>query len=207
MNIINIGKKKGNYYSIYLNNNFIGFFHIETIKYFKIKDGESYDDLHIESFRHEGEIKYAKDRALFLLSYRDYSTKELIQKLQKNVPMEIAEITAERMKELNLIDDKRFAKNLANKLILNKGRGVKRVLYEMELKGVEKEDALEAIDSIKFNSIDQISKTIRKKYMDKLSDYKSKNKVIAVFLRKGHFYNDIKSAINIVEQEIEENKY
>lgn len=206
MNIINIGKKKGNYYSIYLNNNFIGFFHIETIKYFKIKDGESYDDLHIESFRHEGEIKYAKDRALFLLSYRDYSTKELIQKLQKNVSPEIATLTTERMKELNLIDDKRFAKNLANKLILNKGRGVKRVLYEMELKGIEKEDALEAIDSIKFNSIDQISETIRKKYMDKLSDYKSKNKVIAVFLRKGHSYNDIKSAINIVEQEIE-NKY
>ena len=203
MNIINIGKKKGNYYSIYLNNNFIGFFHIETIKYFKIKDGESYDDLHIESFRHEGEIKYAKDRALFLLSYRDYSTKELIQKLQKNVPLEIAELTAERMKELNLIDDKKFAKNLASKLILNKGRGLKRVLYEMQLKGIDREVALEAIGSIEFNSVDQISETIRKKYIDKLSDFKSKNKVIAVFLRKGHSYNDIKSAISIVEQEIE----
>ena len=45
MNIINIGKKRGNYYSIYLNSNFMGLFHIETIKQFKIKDGESYDDL------------------------------------------------------------------------------------------------------------------------------------------------------------------
>lgn len=206
MNIITIGKKKRNYYSIYLNNSFIGFFHIETIKYFKIKDGESYDDLHIEKFRHEGQIKYAKDRALFLLSYRDYSTKELVQKLQKSVSPEIATLTAKRMKELNLIDDKKFAKNLANKLILNKGRGVKRVLYEMELKGIEKEDALEAIDSINFNSVDQISETIRKKYIDKLTDFKSKNKVISVFLRKGHSYNDIKSAINIVEREIE-NKY
>ena len=107
------------------------------------------------------------------------------------------------MKELNLIDDKRFAKNLANKLILNKGRGLKRVLYEMQLKGIEREVALEAINSIKFNSVDQISETIRKKYIDKLSDFKSKNKVIAVFLRKGHSYNDIKSAISIVEQEIE----
>lgn len=203
MAIINIGKKRGNYYSIYLNGNFMGLFHIETIKQFQIKDGESYDDLHIQNFKHEGQIKYAKDRALFLLGYRDYSTKELIQKLQKNVPIEIAKLTAERMKELNLIDDKRFAKNLANKLILNKGRGLKRVLYEMQLKGIEREVALEAINSIKFNSVDQISETIRKKYIDKLSDFKSKNKVIAVFLRKGHSYNDIKSAISIVEQEIE----
>ena len=206
MNIINIGKKKGNYYSIYLNDNFIGFFHIETITYFKIKDGKSYDDLYIEKFKHEGQIRYAKDRALFLLSYRDYSEKELVKKLQKNVSAEIATLTVERMKELNLIDDKKFAKNLASKLILNKGRGTKRVLYEMELKGINREDALEAIDSIQFNSIDQISEIIRKKYIDKLDDFKSKNKVIAAFLRRGHSYSDIKTAIDIVKQEIE-NKY
>ena len=206
MIIITIGKKKGNYYSIYLNDNFIGLFHIETIKYFKIKNGKSYEDSYIAKFRHEGQIKYAKDRALFLLSYRDYSEKELIKKLQKNVSAEIAKITAERMKELNLIDDKKLAKNLANKLILNKGRGIKRVLYEMELKGINREDALEAIETITFNSVDQISETIRKKYADKLSEFKSKNKVIAAFLRKGHSYNDIKSAIDIVEQEIE-NQY
>lgn len=206
MNILNIGKKKGNYYSIYLNNDFIGFFHIETIKCFKIRNGESYDDSYIEKFKNEGQIRYAKDRALFLLSYRDYSEKELTQKLQKNVSAEIAELTAERMKELNLIDDRKFAKNLANKLILNKGRGIKRVLYEMELKGIKREDALEAIDSVQFNSIDQISETIRKKYTDKLNDFKSKNKVISAFLRKGHSYGDIKTAIDIVKQEIE-NKY
>ncbi len=206
MSIITIGKKKGNYYSVYSNDDFIGFFHVETIKHFKIQSGKSYDDSYIAKFRHEGQIKYAKDRALFLLSYRDYSEKELIKKLQKNVSAEIAKITAERMKELNLIDDKKLAKNLANKLILNKGRGIKRVLYEMELKGINREDALEAIETITFNSVDQISETIRKKYADKLSDFKSKNKVIAAFLRKGHSYNDIKSAIEIVEQEIE-NQY
>lgn len=206
MNIITIGKKKGNYYSIYLNDDFIGFFHIETIKCFKIKNGEFYDDSYIEKFRHEGQIRYAKDRALFLLSYRDYSEKELIQKLQKNISAEIATLTVKRMKELNLIDDKKFAKNLASKLILNKGRGIKRVLYEMELKGINKEDALEAINSIQFNSVEQISEIIRKKYVNKLGDFKSKNKVIAVFLRKGHSYSDIKTALNIVKQEIE-NKY
>lgn len=206
MNIITIGKKKGNYYSIYLNDDFIGFFHIETIKCFKIINGKSYDDTYIKKFKHEGQIRYAKDRALFLLSYRDYSEKELTQKLQKNVSAEIATLTTERMKELNLIDDRKFAKNLANKLILNKGRGIKRVLYDMELKGIKREDALEAIDSVQFNSIDQISETIRKKYADKLNDFKSKNKVIAAFLRKGHSYSDIKSAIDIVKQEIE-NKY
>lgn len=206
MNIITIGKKKGNYYSIYLNDNFIGLFHIETIKYFKIKNGKSYEDSYIAKFRHEGQIKYAKNRALFLLSYRDYSEKELIKKLQKNVSVEIAKITAKRMKELNLINDKKLAKNLANKLILNKGKGIRRVLYEMELKGIDREDALEAIESITFNSVDQISETIRKKYTDKLGDFQSKNKVIAALLRKGHSYNDIKSAIDIVEQEIE-NQY
>ena len=61
MNIITIGKKKGNYYSIYLNDDFIGFFHIETIKYFKIKNGKSYDDSQFEKFKHEGQIRYAKD--------------------------------------------------------------------------------------------------------------------------------------------------
>ena len=205
MNIINIEKKKGNYYKIYSNNDFIGVYHKNTLLDFKIEDGKSYEDSHIQQFKAQGTLKYAKDRALFFLSYRDYSAKELTSKLQKEFSLEIAKKTVENLKEFGIIDDLKFAKNLAHKLIENKGRGFRRVLHEMQLKGIDKNTAIEAIDSVDFDSVELILKVVYKKYMNKLDNFESERKVIAALLRQGHCYDDIKTALDVAKQKIDNN--
>ena len=200
MNIISVQKKKGDYYNIYCDDDFIGVFHQNTLLEFKIENQKSYEPSHIQKFKLEGTLKYAKDRALFFLGYRDYSSKELTQKLQKEFSPEIAQKTVENLSQLGIVDDLKFAKNLARRLIENKNRGSRRVLHEIRLKGIDGETAAEAINSVEFDSVELILKVICKKYMNKLNNFESEKKVIAALLRQGHSYDDIKNAIYAAKQ-------
>ena len=205
MNIISIQRKKGNYYNIYCDDDFIGVFHKNTLLDFKIENQKSYETSHIQKFKLEGTLRYAKDRALLFLGYRDYSSKELTQKLQKEFSPEIAEKTVENLSKLGIIDDLKFAKNLAQRLIENKNRGFRRVLHELQLKGIDRETAIQTINSIDFDSVELILKVICKKYMNKLNNFESEQKVIAALLRQGHSYDDIKNAIYTLKQKSDNN--
>ena len=204
MTITCIKRKKGKYYSVFLDDDFLGLFHEDILATFKIKQGGSYSNEQIENLKSAGEIKFAKDRALFLLGYRDHSKKELIDKLCKNVSKEVANSTADKMEELGLIDDFKYAKNLAKKLILVKGRGKKRVLWEITTKGIDQKIALEAIDAIEVDTVDQIISIINKKYLNKICDINSRQKVFLSLARQGHSFDDINKAINILSKQLNE---
>ena len=78
-------------------------------------------------------------------------------------------------------------------------------MRELQLKGIDKETATQAINSIDFDSVDLILKVICKKYINKLNNFESEQKVIAALLRQGHSYDDIKSAIYTLKQESDNN--
>ncbi len=202
MTITCIKRKKGKYYSVFVDDNFLGLFHEDILATFKIKQGGCYSDEQIENLKSAGEVKFAKDRALFLLGYRDHSKKELIDKLCKNVSKKVANSTADRMEELGLIDDFKYAKNLAKKLISVKCRGKKRVLWEITAKGIDQKTALEAIDTIEVDTVDQIISIINKKYLNKLRDINSRQKVFLSLARQGHSFDDINKAIDILSKQL-----
>ena len=77
---------------------------------------------------------------LRLLSYRDHSEKELINKLvQKGHKKEYAEAAARKLKEYGYINDERYAQSLAETLVERKGLSVAGVRNELFRKGISKE--------------------------------------------------------------------
>lgn len=163
--------------------------------------GNSIDDETLHELIHKSDVKRCKNKALYLIEFRDHTKKELIDKLKKTFPENIVLDTADHLEELGLINDESYAKRYTNDLINLKKlsrRGVKQKLYE---KGIDKyliEDILEDID---INEKEQIRKLIESKYYKIISDEKGYNRAFNALVRKGYDYNDIKSVMRDYTEE------
>ena len=163
--------------------------------YKEINDEELTELLDAVSFRR------AYNKGLDLLSRRPHGTKELIKKLcEKGHEKESAEKACDRLFELGLLNDEEFARILANELYERKGYGVKRIKQELAFRGIDREIAENAIESLDFDTQTRIILVIEKKYISKINDEKGRKRAIDGLLRLGYSYSDIKSALNSIEE-------
>lgn len=136
--------------------------------------------------------------ALALVAKRSYSSKGLYDKLiQKGYEPQHAKSAVERLKELNYIDDAKFAKNYAAYLI-SSGKGEFAIKAELEKRGIPKNLLCTALDFVKKEEEphEQIIKIIRSKF--KKLDFKDKNeirKAASFFLRRGFSSESISKAL------------
>lgn len=156
------------------------------------------------------ELDIAKRRAMHLLSGRDYSRNELIEKLKNNYSEATANAVAELMCEYGYIDDRRYAEKLARQCIKAKRYGKSRAAMYMRQKGLDAQTIEEALEKYSQDDITgEIAELLRKKYADRLflpglEGKKEMQKVIAALARRGYGYGDIKAALYIVQSEEEE---
>ena len=170
--------------------------------YKEINDEELTELLDAVSFRR------AYNKGLDLLSRRPHGTKELIKKLcEKGHEKESAEKACDRLLELGLLNDEEFARILANELYERKGYGVKRIKQELAFRGIDREIAENAIESLDIDTQTRIILVIEKKYISKINDEKGRKRAIDGLLRLGYSYSDIKSALNSIEEFDEDEVY
>ena len=170
--------------------------------YKEINDEELTELLDAVSFRR------AYNKGLDLLSRRPHGTKELIKKLcEKGHEKESAEKACDRLLELGLLNDEEFARILANELYERKGYGVKRIKQELAFRGIDREIAENAIESLDIDTQNRIILVIEKKYKGKINDEKGRKRAIDGLLRLGYSYSDIKSALNSIEEFDEDEVY
>ena len=163
--------------------------------YKEINDEELTELLDAVSFRR------AYNKGLDLLFRRPHGTKELIKKLcEKGHEKESAEKACDRLLELGLLNDEEFAGILANELYERKGYGVKRIKQELAFRGIDREIAENAIESLDIDTQTRIILVIEKKYKGKINDEKGRKRAIDGLLRLGYSYSDIKSALNSIEE-------
>lgn len=99
----------------------------------------------------------AKEHALRLLGYRDRSIAELRRKLgDAGYPPVVVDATVGRLRELDLLDDARFALLWARSRS-SAGYGRRRVARELADKGVTQAIAAEALDEV-FDTDDQVAR-------------------------------------------------
>ena len=152
----------------------------------------------------EKELETAKKRAMYLLGGKDYSKKELMDKLLKNYSRENCEKAVAQMEEYGFLDDERYAKKLARQYIEVRKYGKSRAKMMMIQKGLGSALADEALEQYTSDDmIDEIVSIIEKKYYDRLFEEglegrKEMQKVMAALARRGYGYEDIKSAVAIV---------
>lgn len=201
MIITEIKRKSNRRYKLFVDDNEFGEFDIEIISLSGAKQGVECDEVFLEKLQTEEERRRAKERALYLLEYRDHSKKELINKLCRSYSKEIARETADKMEHLGFLDDAKYAKKLAKRQLLQKKLGKPRAVYELCLKGIPKELAQEAVENIETDPIEQIYELFAKKYPDAIEDIKVEKRAVAAAARRGYGYSDIRTALNRLKEE------
>ena len=167
-----------------------------------LKPGVLLDDP--DALLYESDFKRAKSRALWYLSRGDLTEKGLLDKLKLAGFGEKASADAtERMKELGLIDDEKFARRLAE-MLESSGSSEKEIYFKLVNKGVPSGVAKEVLSERETDEGEKIKKLLYTKYQSKLNTDEGVQKVIASLARKGFSFSDIKDAIRAYNEEIEE---
>lgn len=166
-----------------------------------LKDGQEITDEEYLELESTVNIRRAYNCAVSLLSRRDHSEKELLRKLKEKGFQQGAESAIERLKKSGYIDDERFCRMYVNELRRLKGYGKRRIEQELYLKGISRDIIGEALEEISFDK-SILSDIIRRKYLSKMTDEKSKKRAVNALMRLGYSYSEIRDAINELDEEI-----
>lgn len=181
--------------ALYLDGEFVMNLDARTLIENRFDVGREIDDEDLQEIIKLSNERRAKEKALWLISYRDHSKKELTDKIKRTSDEQSAEKAVERMEELGLINDEVFAQRYANKLLFSKHMSKKAVVFELAKKGIDKDTATEILDDIEVDEHEQIREIINKKYKN-LNDEKIKRRAVAALQRLGYRWDDIRSVLD-----------
>ena len=163
-----------------------------------LKPGDQVSDQELFELIQASDARRAQEKALYLLEYRNYSKRELTEKIARTAASrEAAQAAAGRMEELGLIDDRRFGEDYARELFSRKGYGARRVAQELRRKGLDQELVQELVE--KYGSPEQSGENIRrvleKKYPGWREDEKARRRAFAALQRLGYSYQEVREAM------------
>ena len=180
--------------ALYLDGEYVMNLDTRTLIENRFDVGKDIDDEDLHEIIRLSNERRAKEKALWLISYRDHSKKELTDKIKRTCDEESADKAVERMEELGLVNDESYALHYAQKLIFTKHMSKNAVVYELARKGIDKELAAEILDEIEVDSSEQIRMIIDKKYKN-ISDGKIRRRAVAALQRLGYRWDEIKGVI------------
>lgn len=168
-----------------------------------IRAGKEITDERLKELIEISNVRRAKEKALWLISYRDHSKKELVQKIAKTADKESAEIAVDRMEELGLVNDEKYARRYLDQLINIKHLSKNAAKYKLLEKGIDRNLIDEILCETETDPQEHIRAIIERKYLKSLSDEKGKRRCFAGLQRMGYSYSDINSVL----QEYIEDEY
>jgi len=93
--------------------------------------------------------KAALQYSIRLLSRKDYTVKNLRDKLEKRYPQfPAAQKVIDKLIELNYLDDVRFARSFARSRLIQRLWGPRKVIFELVKRGIDKVSVQQAVDSV-----------------------------------------------------------
>ena len=166
-----------------------------------LKDGQEIGEEEYAALEETVNIRRAYNCAVSLLSRRDHSKMELITKLREKGYSKGAEQALEKLSNSGYVDDERFCRLYATELVRLKGYGKRRVEQELYRKGIDRDIIYNVLDDISFDS-DILSDIIKRKYLNKMSDEKGRQKSVNALMRLGYTYGEIRDALKNLDEEI-----
>lgn len=188
--------------AVYIDGEFAMKLDTETLIANHIRAGIEIDDEELHELIKKSDTKRAKERALWLISYRDHSKKELVEKISRTCSQESAEAAAERLQELGLVNDENYARRYYKELTEgSKHLSPRGAKYKLIEKGIDRNLIDDIIDEAEVDEKEQIRILIEKKYRNFNQDEKFHRRAVAALQRKGFRWDDIKSVMNEYEEE------
>lgn len=148
----------------------------------------------------ESNHRRAQSRAVYLLSKRDFSRRELEQKLcwekGRYVPenKDIARETAEQMEALGYVNDEAYAERLAQRMQCERLYPKRRAVQKLVEKGIARSVAEQAVAAVNVTDEDLALEFLRKKRYTVPNEQTEANRIAAAMARYGFAGEDIRRA-------------
>ncbi len=195
MIITDVVPKRRKLSALYIDGEFALKIDTEAFLSSRFKIGEEITDEELKELIEASNEKRAKEKALWLISYRDHSKKELEDKLRRDSDEESAHKAVERMEELGLIDDEKYARRYAEELINVKHFSVRAARYKLTEKGIDRELADEILGKLDPDPREHIAIILERKYRNSITDEKVRRRAVAALQRMGYGWSDINAVI------------
>lgn len=182
--------------AVYLDGEFAMQLDTMTLLENKIKVGMEITDEQLHNLIKKSETSLAQEKALYLITYRGHSRKELENKIRRSYSSETAEEIADKMQELGLVNDEEYARKYATELLHKKHMSPKAIAYKLKEKGISSEIISLITQELDYDPLDEIREILERKYSDYSQNEKVKRRAIAYLQRMGWSWSDIKSVMN-----------
>ena len=196
MQITAIEPRKKGLSALYIDGEFAMKLDTEVIPAHRFDVGREITDEALHDCVLDSDRKRCKDKAMWLISFRDHSRRELLDKLRKDYPEDVAEAAIDRLEELGLIDDGRYARRYTADLVNLKHLSERGIRQKLREKGIDRDLIDEILEETEVDEDEQIRTIIEKKYAGKLNDEKLRRRAVAALQRLGFGYQSIKSVLN-----------
>jgi regulatory protein len=184
--------RKPGRYIIDVDGNEFAVVNVETITEMKVQVGVVVDDARAAQLREAAEVVELYDRALNLLAFRARSARELGRRLmEKGASAACTEKVIAKLREVGLIDDADFARQVARSKI-SSGASRRRLHPELFKRGVARDVADEAVTEVlEDENVDEVAvaERVARKRLPSLAsaDPQSRRRRLYSFLaRRGH---------------------
>lgn len=194
MKITDIRPRRKGLSAVYIDGEYALSLDTQTLLEHRIDIGREFDDEELHDLIESSNERRAKEKALWLISYRSHSKKELRDKISRTCDRQSAEKAVERMEELGLVNDRDYAERCAQTLIFTKHMSKRCAAMELRRKGIESEIIDEVLDDIEVDEREQIQAVIERKY-PKIDDEKIRRRAVAALQRLGYGWENIKAVI------------
>jgi regulatory protein len=190
-----INKGKTEKAEVFLDDNSLGIFAVETIITENLKVGKIIDEKVLTDLLLRKETKIAFDKAVDYLSKSMKTQKEIYDYLiAKKFSEDISKIVVDKLVSYKFLDDEEYCKVYVDYNLKNKG--AKKIKFELLKKGVNENIINNELENIDTNRQIEGAKALASRYMkNKEWDLKNKNKLYNHLLSKGYDYEIIQSAI------------
>ena len=152
------------------------------------------------AFEEAAGSRRAFNSALNSLDYRDHSEKEIRAKLLRKHDADYVDEAVEKLIELDLVNDERYAENYARELFERKKFGKMRIKSELRAKGISADIANTAVEELfeeeEPDNVQRIVDIIGKRYYNRMNDEVGRKKVFSALQRMGYSFSDIREAMS-----------
>lgn len=204
MKITSVSKYKGSTYMIEFEDYETQFLNNSTIQQFNLKAGLDLPLSAWEEIKEEEEYRKAKERALYLLDYKDYSYISLFKKLEKNYSEDTCFRVLDKLTEIGCVNDRRYAAGLARHYCEVKKFGRYRAFNQMKLKGLTNDVINDALDEYSDGEYERLLELTRKRIGRYIDDERGIDKLKNALVRQGYSYSLVKEAVSEVREELED---
>ena len=205
MKITKLEKKK-KLYLMELDNGDKCYITEDTIVRFMLSRDKVITQQEFDKIQAFAQFSYAKNLALYHLSFKSRTEKEVREYLNKhNIDLQISSQVISNLKEDNWINDRQYAYTIVNANQLSGDKGPYSLLQKLSQKGVVKTTVEEVLNEFDFSQVAQrIAEKLFKKYDGKLPARALQEKIIQNLANKGFSYADAKWAFEQLDSQVDE---